>query len=73
MQSINFTKTGGQFGRKRVLPTFIIEEFKTDSGKSKFRVIDERTPERGAVGCFLSLDQAIDIFKPIAEQRTRLY
>tara|TARA_R100001129_G_C5178502_1_gene207044 strand:+ start:349 stop:576 length:228 start_codon:yes stop_codon:yes gene_type:complete len=73
MQSINFTKTGGQFGRKRVLPTFIIEEFKTDSGKSKFMVTDERNPEQGMVGCFFSLDQAIDIFKPMAERRTRLF
>ena len=73
MQSINFTKTGGQFGRKRVLPTFIIEEFKTDSGKSKFRVIDERTPERGAVGILFSLEDAIKEFKPMAEQRTRLF
>jgi len=72
MESINYIKTGGQFGRKRVLPTFIIESFKTDSGTIKYRVTDERNIERGTCGVFLTLQSAIDNLKLIADERVRL-
>ena len=72
MQTINYIQTGGQFGRKRALPTFIIESFETDSGMTKYRVTDERNLERGSCGTFLTLQDAISAFKPQAEQRTRL-
>ena len=55
METINYVKTGGQFGRKRAIPTFIIESFETDSGVTKYRVTDERNLERGSCGTFLTL------------------
>jgi len=73
MQEINYTKTGGQFGRKRTLPTFIIEEFKTPSGITKFKVTDERNPEQGPIGLFFSIEKALRIFKPLANKRTLLH
>lgn len=73
MQEINYTKTGGQFGRKRTLPTFIIEEFKTPSGVTKFKVTDERNPEQGTLGAFFSVEEAIQVFKPLADRRTFLH
>ena len=73
METINYVETGGQFGRKRVLPTFIIESFKTDSGVTKYSVTDERNLERGPCGIFFTLQDAIKAFKPYAEQRTRLF
>tara|TARA_Y100000114_G_scaffold20908_1_gene16806 strand:- start:935 stop:1156 length:222 start_codon:yes stop_codon:yes gene_type:complete len=73
METINYVKTGGQFGRKRVLPTFIIKSFKTDLGVIKYSVTDERNLERGSCGTFLTLQDAIKAFKPYADQRTRLF
>jgi hypothetical protein len=73
IQNINFTKTNGQFGRKRTLPTFIIEEFKTDSGVTKFKVIDERNPQQGSMGFFFSIEEAVRVFRPYADQRTLLH
>ena len=73
METINYIETGGQFGRKRALPTFIIESFQTDSGVTKYKVTDERNLERGSCGSFLTLQDAIEAFKPYAERRTRLF
>ena len=73
METINYVKTSGQFGRKRALPTFIIESFQTDLGVTKYKVTDERNLERGSCGTFLTLQDAIKAFKPYAERRTRLF
>ena len=73
METINYIETGGQFGRKRAIPTFIIESFQTDSGVTKYKVTDERNLERGSCGTFLTLQDAIEAFKPYAERRTRLF
>lgn len=73
IQNINYTRTGGQFGRKRILPTFIIEEFKTPSGITKFEVIDERNPEQGSIGFFFSIEEAVRVFGPLANKRTLLH
>jgi hypothetical protein len=72
LQDINWIATGGVFGKKRILPTFILEQFTTDSGRIKYRVIDERNKERGTVGLFFTIEEAVSVFKPIAKNRTTL-
>ena len=73
MQDINYIKTGGQFGRKRILPTFILEEFVNDNGSKRIRVTDERNLHRGPVGICDSVGEAVKLFKVYAEARTKLY
>ena len=73
MQDINYIKTGGQFGRKRILPTFILEEFVNDNGRKRIRVTDERNLDRGSVGICDSVEEAVKLFKVYAEARTTLF
>ena len=73
MQDINYIKTGGQFGRKRILPTFILEEFVNDNGSKRIRVTDERNLHRGPVGICDSVGEAVKLFKVYAEARTKLF
>lgn len=73
MQDINYIKTGGQFGRKRILPTFILEEFVNDNGRKRIRVTDERNLESGTVGVCDTVTEAVKLFKIYADARTKLF
>lgn len=72
IQSINFKSTSGSFGKTRVLPTYIIEEFKNSNNETRFAVYDEQNLSLGKVGVFSSVENAVKIFQYHSKARTTL-